>query len=201
MAMILTMVWGALHGHLVPWCWKDSFPGPLKISMIDHSMCCYWTRPSEQQKSLDCSCLSSLLVQENIPSSCLFSYTESHHYNAVQFSSVTQSYLTLCNPMDCSMPGLSQGVWPGSPSWGVTGARKELRKSPQPEALFSLIRLNLREWKDVVWTGPLLYHQRISESRLPTQFTHHYSVFAFTLSCPLNHELVKVLFKSLFLFP
>ena len=24
----------------------------------------------------------------------------------VQFSSVTQSYPTLCNPMDCSMPGL-----------------------------------------------------------------------------------------------
>ena len=53
----------------------------------------------------------------------------------------------------------------------------------------------------MVWTGPLLYHQRISESHLPTQFTHHYSVFAFMLSCPLNHELVKVLFKSLFLFP
>ena len=26
---------------------------------------------------------------------------------SVQFSSVTQSCLTLCNPMDCSMPGLS----------------------------------------------------------------------------------------------
>ena len=26
--------------------------------------------------------------------------------NSVQFSSVTQSCLTLCNPMDCSMPGL-----------------------------------------------------------------------------------------------
>ena len=26
-------------------------------------------------------------------------------YNLIQFSSVAQSYLTLCNPMDCSMPG------------------------------------------------------------------------------------------------
>ena len=26
-------------------------------------------------------------------------------YPALQFSSVTQSYLTLCDPMDCSMPG------------------------------------------------------------------------------------------------
>ena len=39
------------------------------------------------------------------------------------------------------------------------------------------------------------------ESCLPTQITHHYSVFALTLFCPLNHELVKVLSKSLFLFP
>ena len=39
------------------------------------------------------------------------------------------------------------------------------------------------------------------ESCLPTQITHHYSVFPLTLFCPLNHELVKVLSKSLFLFP
>ena len=26
--------------------------------------------------------------------------------SSVQFSSVSQLYLTLCNPMDCSMPGL-----------------------------------------------------------------------------------------------
>ena len=26
-------------------------------------------------------------------------------YNLIQFSSVAQSYLTLCNPMDCSTPG------------------------------------------------------------------------------------------------
>ena len=27
-------------------------------------------------------------------------------YNIIQFSSITQSCLTLCNPMNCSMPGL-----------------------------------------------------------------------------------------------
>ena len=32
-------------------------------------------------KSADRTCLTSLLVQENIPSCCFFSYTESHHYN------------------------------------------------------------------------------------------------------------------------
>ena len=29
--------------------------------------------------------------------------------SSVQFSSVTESCLTLCNPMDCSMPGLPVG--------------------------------------------------------------------------------------------
>ena len=28
-----------------------------------------------------------------------------HHWLKLQFTSVAQSYLTLCNPMDCSMPG------------------------------------------------------------------------------------------------
>ena len=31
----------------------------------------------------------------------------SSRYSSVQFNSVTQSCPTLCNPMDCSMPGLS----------------------------------------------------------------------------------------------
>ena len=34
---------------------------------------------------------------------CFIDYTKAFDY--VQFSSVTQSCLTLCNPMDCSMPG------------------------------------------------------------------------------------------------
>ena len=36
--------------------------------------------------------------------STLFSHF--YHLNSVQFSSVAQSCLTLCNPMDCSKPGL-----------------------------------------------------------------------------------------------
>ena len=73
-----------LGGILWPSCpvyWEGSFPGLLKISLVGHSMCCYWTRPCEQQKSLDCTCLTSLLVQENVPSCYFFSYTELHHYN------------------------------------------------------------------------------------------------------------------------
>ena len=42
------------------------------------------------------------VCQYNFPSSiCSFCV-----YRSVQFSSVTQPYLTLCDPMDCSTPGL-----------------------------------------------------------------------------------------------
>ena len=42
------------------------------------------------------------------PIICLSQWTKNAFYvffNSVQFSSVAQSCLTLCNPMDCSMPG------------------------------------------------------------------------------------------------
>ena len=38
-----------------------------------------------------------------LPQTSLFAQS---HLNSVQFSSVAQSYLTLCNPMNCSTPGL-----------------------------------------------------------------------------------------------
>ena len=37
---------------------------------------------------------------------CMAKTTTIFWSNSVQFSSVTQSFLTLCNPMNCSMPGL-----------------------------------------------------------------------------------------------
>ena len=36
----------------------------------------------------------------------LFQFFFHHTFSSVQFSSVTQSWLTLCDPMDCSTPGL-----------------------------------------------------------------------------------------------
>ena len=33
------------------------------------------------------------------------SFSTDPHFTEVQFSSVAQSYLNLCNPTDCSMPG------------------------------------------------------------------------------------------------
>ena len=72
---------GAFHGRCVPRCWEGSFPGLLKIPLTGHSVCCYWARPCKQQKSLDHTCLTSLLVQEIIPSCCFFPYLELHYNN------------------------------------------------------------------------------------------------------------------------
>ena len=40
----------------------------------------------------------------------LFQFFFHHTFSSVQFSSVTQSWLTLCDPMDCSMPGFSLSI-------------------------------------------------------------------------------------------
>ena len=47
--------------------------------------------------------LCSFSIQK-VPKNILCSLT-SNSYHSVQFSSVAQSYLSLCNPMDCSTPG------------------------------------------------------------------------------------------------
>ena len=86
MAMILTMVWGALHGHLVPWCWEDSFIGLSKISMIGHSMCCYWTKPSSS-KSLWTTAVSVVSSSRKIFPIVAYSHIQSHTI-IIQFSSV-----------------------------------------------------------------------------------------------------------------
>ena len=104
MAMILTMVWGALHGHLVPWCWEGSFTGLSKISMIGHSMCCYWTKPLSS-KSLWTTAVSVVSSSRKIFPIVAYSHIQSHTI-IIQFTSVTQSCSTLCDPMNCSTPGL-----------------------------------------------------------------------------------------------
>ena len=55
-----------------------------RFLLIRHEMCYYWTRSSSQkisnsQRSLD-TCLL-VMVQESIPSRCIFSYLELHYYN------------------------------------------------------------------------------------------------------------------------
>ena len=51
--------------------------------------------------------LVSLFTGHTLFHSCFFLHVEARgiFLQVIQFSSVTQSCLTLCNPMDCSMPG------------------------------------------------------------------------------------------------
>ena len=94
----------------------------------------HWLRPSAQHPRPSRICPLPP-IQPHLLQSCLFSHQASdtlnphrfpgapHHYRTVstscfsflptsflssvhQFSSVAQSCLNLCNPMDCSMPGL-----------------------------------------------------------------------------------------------
>ena len=49
----------------------------------------------------------ALLMQQAMDQQIRPGINESLQFSSVQFSSVTQSCLTLCDPMDCSMPGFS----------------------------------------------------------------------------------------------
>ena len=50
--------------------------------------------------------LSMGFSRKNIGVGCHFLLHHNLHFSSVQFSSVTQSCPTLCDPMNCSMPGL-----------------------------------------------------------------------------------------------
>jgi len=101
------------------------------------------------------------------------------HYGSVQFSSVTQSCLTLCNPMNCSTPGLPvhhkltsiKSVMPSShlmlchplfllppipPSIRVFSNESTLRIGGQNtgvSALASFLPKKSQGWSPSEWTG------------------------------------------------
>jgi len=84
------------------------------------SSCCWW--PDWQRLGTPClrmkttwkkkSCGESetdpwWLIQSTwVPLHHFHIYSSSFHFSSVQFGSVTQSYPTLCKPMNCSTPGL-----------------------------------------------------------------------------------------------
>ena len=86
---------GCISCPLCPAVLGRLIPGPVKIPLIGHSGCCYWTRSCEQQKSLDHTCLTSLLVQEYSPSCCFFPYLELHYYNHWSHGTAYQHFITV----------------------------------------------------------------------------------------------------------
>ena len=92
-----------IHLHSFPStiCWRDFF---LTLCILVPLSKINWPQ--------DCGLISgwSILLYWSI---CLFSLLISHYFDYCnfvvlfsQFSSVAQSCLTLCDPLDCSMPGL-----------------------------------------------------------------------------------------------
>ena len=73
----LTMIMrGALHDHFIPWCWEYPFSGKqatqCAVTGLGHKTV---------SKILWTTCLTSFLVQENIPSCCFLPYLELHCYH------------------------------------------------------------------------------------------------------------------------
>ena len=115
---------------ILTYCWEGSYP-VLKKVFVDKTLCAVTGLGLNSQISLD-TCLP-VMVQESIPSHCIFSYllllllpTRLPHpwdspdknigvgchfllqcTKVKSDSEVTQSCLTLCDPLDCSLPGSS----------------------------------------------------------------------------------------------
>ena len=73
----LTMIMrGPLHDHFILWCWECPFSGKQAtqwaVTGLGHKTV---------SKILWTTCLTSFLVQENIPSCCFFPYLELHYYH------------------------------------------------------------------------------------------------------------------------
>ena len=64
------------------------------LHVVVYMCCCYFLHSSHSPSPAGSTIPSSVSVSPFLPCS------------SVQFSSVAQSCLTLCDPMDCSMPGL-----------------------------------------------------------------------------------------------
>ena len=120
-----------LHtSHLLPWlthipffkpCWSYSsylspsslltnHPSHYSLSKRPHSILrahlfLYSVNVGSPSKALSLGGFLFTSIFRDIPS--VQWLTPTCWVNSVQFSSVTQSCLTLCNPIDCNMPGLS----------------------------------------------------------------------------------------------
>ena len=87
-----------------------------------------------QFKSTNSSMISFLYSPTLIS---IHDYWKNHSFDSVQFTSVTQLCLTLCNPMNCSMPGLPVH----HPLPESTQTHVHVRDATQPSHLLSSLSL------------------------------------------------------------
>ena len=69
----------AFHDHFVPHCWEGSFP-VLKMVLVDKTLNVLLLGYVLIVKTSLDTCIL-VMVQESIPSHCIFSYLELHYYN------------------------------------------------------------------------------------------------------------------------
>ena len=76
-----------------------------KETFIPQETCLWMPRCLRWRRGLMVACCG--VGGMGCSSTCMGSFEGSHHYlHSIQFCSVAQSCLTLCNPMDCSTPDL-----------------------------------------------------------------------------------------------
>ena len=74
---------------------KEGLDIKAHVTIFSGSRACFWWKSLMQLYSFE-----KIFVNLTVSLECLYSYI------IIQFSSVTQLCPTLCDPMDCSMPGL-----------------------------------------------------------------------------------------------
>ena len=147
-------------------------------------------------------------------------------FSSVQFGSVTQSCPTLCNPVDCSMPGLyvyhqppeftqthihwvSDAIKPSHPVWSPfppafslsqhQGLFKWVSSSHQVAkgpASASVRPMNIQDWFPLGWTGWISLLSRDSQESSPTP--QFKSINSLVLSFLHSPTLTSILEKSYF---
>ena len=100
--------WATLVAHPVKklpamqetWVWSLDWDNPLEEGMATHSSSCLENSHGQEEPG----CLQSMGSQR-VEHDWVMKHRTAHFFTA-QFSSVTQSCLILCDPMNCSRPGL-----------------------------------------------------------------------------------------------
>ena len=89
------------------WVWSQGWEDPLEEGMVTHSSILAWRiHIAGWQATVHGVAKSHNWVTKHSTVAVLSQYHFFKYLSSVQFSSVAQSCPTLCNPMNCSTPGL-----------------------------------------------------------------------------------------------